>query len=109
MTSLHKRMLLDWSIEPATASIPVGCASNRATGPSQIVWFNLPVFIPFEPRHEKTCFSQMRTIKVPVHPCSLISTFVVRYSNRIIPILAKSKISRLYLVSVAEQARLSLT
>ena len=41
--------------------------------------------------------------------CSLISTFVVHYLDSLIPILAKSKISRLYLVSVAEQASLSLT
>ena len=40
---------------------------------------------------------------------SLISTFVVRCLDRIIPILAIAKISRLLLVSVAEQAGLSLT
>ena len=45
----------------------------------------------------------------PAHPHSLISTFVVRCVDSIIPILAKSKISRLWLVSVAEQAGLSLT
>ena len=37
-----------------------------------------------------------------------LSTFVVHYLDSVIPILAKSKISRLYLVSVAEQAGLSL-
>ena len=42
-------------------------------------------------------------------PRSLISAFVVRCLDSIIPILAKSKISRLLLVSVAEQASLSLT
>ena len=31
----------------------------------------------------------------PVHPCSLISTFVVCCLDSIIPIVAKSKISRL--------------
>ena len=30
----------------------------------------------------------------PAHACSLISTFVVRYLDGVIPILAKSKISR---------------
>ena len=45
----------------------------------------------------------------PAHPHSLISTFVVCCLDSIIPILAKSKISRLKLVSIAEQARLSLT
>ena len=39
----------------------------------------------YEPCHEKTCLC---------HPCSWISTFVVRYLGSIIPILAKSKISR---------------
>ena len=44
-----------------------------------------------------------------VHPCSLICTFVVHYLESIILILAKSIVSRLYLVCVAEQAGLSLT
>ena len=44
----------------------------------------------------------------PAHPRSLISTFVVRYLDSIIPILAKSKVSRLLLVSVVEQASLSI-
>ena len=39
----------------------------------------------------------------------LISTIVVRYLDSIIPILAKSKISRLQFISVDEQAGLSLT
>ena len=43
----------------------------------------------------------------PAHPRSLISTFIVRYLE-LIPIIAKSKISRLQLVSVAEQAGLCL-
>ena len=47
----------------------------------------------------KTCFRHMRNNK---------GAFV-HYLDNIIPILAKSKISRLYLVSVAEQAGLSLT
>ena len=45
----------------------------------------------------------------PVHPHSLISTFVVRCLDCIIPLLAKSKISGPQLVSEAEQADLSLT
>ena len=45
----------------------------------------------------------------PVHPRSLISAFVVRCLDSIIPILAASRISRLYLVPVVEQASLSLT
>ena len=45
----------------------------------------------------------------PAHPRSLISTFVVRCLDSIIPLLAIAEISRLELVSVAEQASLSLT
>ena len=64
----------------------------------------------YEPRHEKTWFNHNANNKgadQPAHPRSLISTFVVHYLDSIIPILAKSKFSRLYLVSVAEQAGLS--
>ena len=45
----------------------------------------------------------------PVHPRSLISTFVVRCLNSMICILAISKVSRFYLAFVAEQAGLNLT
>ena len=45
----------------------------------------------------------------PVHMHSLISTFVVRYLDSIIPLLAIAEISSIYLVSVAEQAGLSLS
>ena len=45
----------------------------------------------------------------PAHPRSLISTFVVRCLDSIIPMLANSKISRLQLVSVTVQTGLSLT
>ena len=44
----------------------------------------------------------------PAHPHSLISTFVVHCLDRIISTLAISIISRLQLVSEAEQAGLSL-
>ena len=44
----------------------------------------------------------------PAHPRSLISAFVVRCLDRIIPLLAIAEISRPYLVSEAAQASLSL-
>ena len=44
----------------------------------------------------------------PAHPHSLISTFFVRCLDSIIPVLAKSKISILYLFSVTEKAGLSV-
>ena len=43
------------------------------------------------------------------HPRSLISGFIVRCLDSIMPPLVIAEISRLYLVSVAEQAGLSLT
>ena len=43
----------------------------------------------------------------PAHPCSLISAFVVRCMDSIMCILAITEISRLLLVSVAEQVGLS--
>ena len=45
----------------------------------------------------------------PVYPRSLISVFVVCCLDSMMPILAKSKISSIEIVSVAEQASLSLT
>ena len=64
------------------------------------------------PPHEKTCFIPYANNKgadQPAHSCSLISTFVVHCLDSIIPILAIPKISRLQLISVAEQLGLSLT
>ena len=43
------------------------------------------------------------------HPRSLISTFVVRFLDSIIPMVFISETSRLYLASEAEQAGLCLT
>ena len=45
----------------------------------------------------------------PAHPRSLISTFIVRCLDSIIPLISISEISSLYLASVAGQAGLSLT
>ena len=45
----------------------------------------------------------------PAHPRNLISTFVFSSLESMIAILATCKISRFWLVSVAEQASLSLT
>ena len=62
--------------------------------------------------HEKTYlmpYANNKGADQPVHPYSLISAFIVRCLDSIIHILDKSEISRLQLVSVAEQAGLSLT
>ena len=55
-------------------------------------------YLSYEPHHEKTCFSHMRTTKVQIS-----------YLDSIIPLVSMSKISSLYQASVAEQAGLSLT
>ena len=66
----------------------------------------------FEHCHEKTCFIRYANNKgadQPAHLCSLISAFVVRRLDSVVSILAISIISRLELLSKAEQAGLSLT
>ena len=45
----------------------------------------------------------------PAYPRSRISVFVLRFLDNIIPIVATPKISRLLLVTIAEQAGLSLS
>ena len=45
----------------------------------------------------------------PAHPRSLISVFVVRCLDSIIPLVSISKISSLWLTCVTEQAGLCLT
>ena len=45
----------------------------------------------------------------PAHLRSLISAIVVHFLDSIIPLVSTSKISSLWLVSLAEQAGLSLT
>ena len=63
-----------------------------------------------EPDHEKTCLMPCANNKgadQSAHPRSLISAFVVRCLDSLIPILAISKVSRL--ASVSDQGGLSLT
>ena len=64
-----------------------------------------------EPGHEKTClmpYANNKGADQPAHPRSLISAFVVRCLDSVVPTLAKPKISSLYLASVAAQASLRL-
>ena len=64
------------------------------------------------PGHTKTClmpYANNKDADQPAHPRSLISTFVVRCLDSMICIPALPKVSRFYLVSVAEQAGLNLT
>ena len=65
-----------------------------------------------EPSHEKTCLKSHANNKgadQPAYPRSLISAFVVRCLDSVMSLVSVIKISSLVLVSVAEQASLSLT
>ena len=53
-------------------------------------------------------YANIKGADQPAHPSSLISTFIVRCLDSIIPLLAIAELSRLYLDSSAEQAGLSL-
>ena len=61
--------------------------------------------------HEKTCYaiSNNKGAAQPAHPCSLISAFVIRCLDSIIPLVSDSEISSLCLASVAAQAGLSVS
>ena len=74
------------------------CMQRRQTNIWAVSWENL--FMPYA--NHKGAYQ-------PVHPRSLISTFVVRCLDSIIHLLAISKDSRLKLAAEAEQTSLSLT
>ena len=60
-------------------------------------YFFLAFNFPYGPGHAKTCFMSCASNKGAdqlAHPCSLISTFVVRCLDSMICILAISKVSR---------------
>ena len=54
------------------------------------------------------CEQQRRSAVQPAQPCSLISAYVVRCLDSIIPLLAIVEMSRPWLVSSAKQAGLNL-
>ena len=65
----------------------------------------------YGPRREKPCLwgaANNKGADQPAHPRRLISTFNIRFLKTIISRLATSKIAIFLLVSVAEQAGLSL-
>ena len=64
--------------------------------------------VRFEPRREKT-YANNKGADQLAHPRSLISAFVIRCVDSIIPLVYIPKNSRLKLVSGAEQVGLSLT
>ena len=60
--------------------------------------FVMGIYNSNELHHEKTCFMPCANNKdadQPAHPRSLISIFIVRSLDSIMPILATSKVSRL--------------
>ena len=74
--------------------------------------YNQSLSYIIEPGHEKTClmpYANNKGTDQTAHPRSLISAFVVRCPDSVVPTLAKSKISRLELVSIGEKAGLNLT
>ena len=65
-----------------------------------------------EPRHEKTGFfayANNKDADQPAHPRSLISVFVIRCLDSIMPLVSVYKIPSLWLASVTEPAGFSLT
>ena len=69
--------------------------------------------ITIEPRHEKTCFrpfaNNNKGADRPAHWRSLVSAFVFRWLDSIIPLVSIPEISSLYLAYVYEQAGFSQT
>ena len=64
-----------------------------------------------EPGHEKMClmsYANNKGADQPVHPCSLISAFVVRCLDSVMSLVSVTKISSLMLAFVAAQAGLCL-
>ena len=66
----------------------------------------MEIKLQYEPCHEKPVYATCEQQRF--RPNSLISSFVVRCFDNIIPRVAKPKVSSLSLVSVAEQTGLSL-
>ena len=65
---------------------------------SQVKYLTFDVIIIYEPGHEKTCvmpYANNKDADQPAHPCSLISVFIVRCLDSIIPLVSMSKISSL--------------
>ena len=69
-------------------------------------------FTVIESRHEKTClmpYTNNKGADQPAHPRSLISTFIVRCLDSIIPVVFVSFKTQLPVASAAKLAELSLT
>ena len=72
-------------------------------------WENLPLrYFSHVMRKPVLPYANNKGADQPAHPRSLISAFVVRFLDSIIPLVSISEISSLFLASVAVQASLSL-
>ena len=89
--------------------LPFMCKCNPAVHSIHLcllVQYCHPVLVPSGPRGEKTClqwFANNKGADLPAHPCSLISPFVIRFSESIICELATGKNSIFWLVGIAEE------
>ena len=103
-------MWLDRGLEPGSPKYKLDIASARPSGPGHLKCLLTERIIG--PGHAKTClisYASNKGADQPVHPCSLINTFVVCCLDSMRCILAISNVSRFWLASVAEQAGLNLT
>ena len=85
-----------WMAGHAQLKLVVTECSKTQIRLTRLIFVSRTVYVDinslYEPRHEKTCLCHLRTTKAQN---SLISTFVVRFLESIIPLFFKSKISRL--------------
>ena len=80
------------------------------TIPGNMFDCNTDIYI--EPGHEKTClmsYANNKSADQSAHPRSLISACFVHCLDSVMSLVSVTKISSLMLVTVAEQASLSLT
>ena len=99
--SIHFAVFLESSILNTLKKMGLNPASDLGSYIYNTLLFmqaQLEVILVYEPQHEKTCFMRYANNQgtdQPAHPCSLMSTFVVRCLDSITPLHAVAEISRL--------------
>ena len=86
-----------------------GSPSARKTQDSLIMWVHLKIKWATSWQNLLLPHANNKGTDQPAHPRSLISTFVVRCLDSLIPLVSISEISSLQLASVAAEAGLNLT
>ena len=84
--------MLDWAISGDSL-----ISAIKMEGVSSSLCLSDAYEVVFEPGHEKMClipYANNKGADQPAHPRSLISAFVVRCQNRMIPLVYISEISR---------------